>query len=151
VDILGVIKRDHNEVKALFKEYESLGPNAKASRAKLAKKIMEELVKHDEAEEQTLYALLKERARGSEERIKILEAFEEHTMASELIAKLKKLETPDEEFMAKFQVLIESVQHHIKDEEGNVHKIAREELDKDELNELAPKFEEAKKSVPVTR
>lgn len=149
MDILGLIKRDHNEVKALFKEFESLGPNAKASRAKLAKKIMDELVAHDEAENQTLYGVLKERLRDREERLKVLEGFEEHSMASDLINKIRKTDASDEEFTAKFQVLREAVEHHIKEEEGNIHKIAREELEKEELNELAPQFEEAKKRVMV--
>lgn len=149
MDILGLIKRDHNEVKALFKEFEGLGPNAKASRSKLAKKITEELVKHDEAEEQTLYKSLRERIEDSAERVKLLEAYTEHEMASSLIKSIGGSE--GEEFLAKFQVLREAVEHHIKEEEGNVHKIAREYLEKDELNELGPEFERAKTSVPVPR
>jgi hemerythrin-like domain-containing protein len=150
VDILGLIKRDHNEVKALFKEFEGLGPNAKVSRTKLAKKIMDELVKHDKAEEQTLYSMLKERLSDSDERVKLLEAYTEHEMASALIGKLHAIDDAgDEEFTAKFQVLHEAVAHHIKEEEGNVHKIAREVLEKDELNDLGPKFERAKTSVTV--
>ena len=151
MDILGLIKRDHNEVKALFKEFESLGPNAKVTRTKLATKIMDELVAHDQAEEQTLYGALKERVRESDERIKLLEAYEEHTMASELISKLRKTEPGDEEFMAKMQVLREAVEHHIKEEESDVHRMAREELEKDELNELGPEFEDAKKRVMSAR
>jgi len=151
VDILGDIKRDHNNVKALFREFEGLGVNAKATRLKLARKIMEELVAHDEAEEQTLYGRLKERVRESDARIKLFEAYTEHTMASDLISKLQKSESVDEEFTAMFQVLRENVEHHIKEEEGNVHKIAKDVFDKEELEELAPQFEEAKKRVTAKR
>lgn len=149
MDILGLIKRDHAEVKAMFKEFDGLSPSAKATRGKLGKKIMEELLAHDRAEEETLYSLLRERVRGAEERIKVLEAFEEHGLASDLIGKLEETDAKDEGFIAKMDVLRESVEHHIKDEEGVVHKIARAVLDKEELNELAPRFEEAKKHVAV--
>ncbi len=150
MDILGLIKQDHKNVKDLFREFQALGSNAKVSRAKLARKITEELVRHDEAEEHVLYGLLKERVDDSDERVKVLEAYTEHEMASNLIAKLRALDSADDEFLAVFQVLHEAVEHHIKDEEGYVHKIAREVLDKDELNDLAPKFERAKESVAVS-
>ena len=150
MDILGLIKRDHDEVKALFKEFEGLGPNAHVTRAKLAKKIMDSLVKHDEAEEQTLYDLLKERTEETDERVKLFEAYTEHEMASDLIKKLQGMDPASEEFVAKFQVLHEAVEHHIKEEEGDVHKIARDVLDKGELNELGPEFERAKEQVPVS-
>jgi hemerythrin superfamily protein len=151
VDILGVIKREHNEVKGLFKEYEALGPRAKAMRTKLTQKIMNELVAHDEAEEKTLYTRLKQRARESADRIMVLEAYTEHSMASELISKLQRMDAADEEFIAMFEVLHESIERHIKDEEGHVHKIAKALLEKDELDELALQFEEAKKGMPARR
>jgi len=144
-----MIKTDHNEVKALFKEYESLDADEAIGRHNLATKIMEELVKHDEAEEQTLYATLKERLSDTDDRVKVLEGYEEHAMASDLIKKLKKLPSADEDFTAKFAVLHEAVEHHIKDEEGKIHKVAREVLERDELDQLGSRFQEAKKRVTV--
>ncbi|MBV8581553.1 MAG: hemerythrin domain-containing protein [Candidatus Eremiobacteraeota bacterium] len=149
MDILGLIKRDHDEVKALFKEFEGLGPNAHVTRAKLAKKIMDSLVKHDEAEEQTLYDLLKERTEETDERVKLFEAYTEHEMASALIKSLHETDGESEEFLGKFSALQEAVEHHIKDEEGYVHKFAREVLEKDELEQLGPEFESAKKQIAV--
>ena len=144
-----MIKTDHNEVKALFKEYESLDADEAIGRHNLATKIMEGLVKHDEAEEQTLYATLKERLSDTDDRVKVLEGYEEHAMASDLIKKLKKLPSADEDFTAKFAVLHEAVEHHIKDEEGKIHKVAREVLERDELDQLGSRFQEAKKRVTV--
>jgi len=149
VDILDLIKKDHNEVKALFKEFETMDPGATIARENLATKITEELVKHDEAEEQTLYRALTERLADSDDRVAVLEGYEEHAMASELIAKLKKTNAGDEDFIAKFKVLHEAVEHHIKEEEGKIHKIARDVLDREERNELGPRFEEAKQRVAV--
>ncbi|MGH7717103.1 MAG: hemerythrin domain-containing protein, partial [Vulcanimicrobiaceae bacterium] len=100
MDILDLIKKDHNEVKALFKEYASMDLGETIGRQNLATKIMEELVKHDEAEEQTLYATLKERLSEMDDRVQVLEGYEEHAMASDLIKKLKKVPPSDEDFLA---------------------------------------------------
>lgn len=145
MDVLALIKQDHAEVKKLFDEFEALGQRANSSRGKLAKKIMEQLVAHDQAEERVVYSPTRERVEAGEERTKILEAFEEHAVASEMIEKLEKLDPGDETFVAKMDVLIEAVRHHIKEEEGQVHKIVRSVFDSDELKAKAAKFEEAKK------
>lgn len=144
MDILALIKKDHAEVKALFKEFEEMSEGAKASRAKLAKKITEELHAHDQAEEATLYGMIRERAREHEERIKVLEGYEEHAMAADMIGKIDQTDPKDETYVAKMDVLREAVEHHIKEEEGQIHKIARKLLSKEELDELGPRFEAAK-------
>jgi hemerythrin-like domain-containing protein len=144
LDILTLIKRDHDDVKALFDEFQGLGERATVSRAKLAKKIMDELKAHDHAEEQTLYTPTRERVRDTEERTKVLEAFEEHAVAADVIQKLEKLDVSDETYVPKMEVLIEAVRHHIKEEEGRVHKIVRQLFEADELKTMAPAFEEAK-------
>lgn len=150
MDVLAIIKRDHAQVKALFKEFEALSPSAVAARAKLAKKITEELAAHDQAEEATVYGALRERLRGSEDRedrIKVLQAFEEHAAADELIHKLRATDPKEDDFIARFAVLRESVEQHIKEEEGHVHKIARATLGPPELEELGSRFQDAKKHV----
>lgn len=123
--------------------------NAKSSRTKLAKKIIEALAAHTQAEEETAYAAIRERVRNTENRIKVLEGFEEHGVANDLIAKIEETDLKDESFVAKMDVLRESVEHHIKEEEGVIHKIARTVLDKEELNDLGARFEAAKQQVPA--
>jgi hemerythrin superfamily protein len=145
LDVLTLIKNDHAEVKALFDEFQGLGVRANSSREKLAKKIMGQLVAHDNAEEQVVYAPTRDRVREAEDRTKVLEAFEEHAVASEMIEKLKKLDPGDETFLAKMDVLIEAVRHHIKEEESHVHKIVRSVFESDELTAMASQFEDAKK------
>jgi len=149
VDVLTLIKRDHAEVKAMFKEFAGLSNNAKSSRTKLAKKIIEALVAHNRAEEETAYAAVRERVKSADDRIKVLEGYEEHGVANDLIAKIEVTDLKDDNFVARMDVLRESVEHHIKEEESVIHKIARSVLDKEELNELGARFEEAKQQVPA--
>lgn len=47
--------------------------------------------------------------------------------------------------MARFAVLRESVEQHIKEEEAHVHKIAQATLTPADLEELGTRFQDAKK------
>lgn len=149
MDVLTILRREHAQVKSLFREFEGIPPESKSSRERVSMKIMDELVAHDNAEEHTLYGVLRERARNGEERLKILEAFAEHDVAGDQIAKLRMMDVTDEQFTAKFTVLMETVEHHVKDEENHVHAIARELLDEKELDELGRRFQDAKQRAMV--
>jgi hemerythrin-like domain-containing protein len=136
MDALSLLKKDHQEVKSLFKEVEELGDRATSSRAKLFTKIDEALTLHAKLEEQLFYPELKKRAPNNEEREKVLEAFEEHAIVKTLLGELEELDPKDETYRAKLQVLTESVEHHIKEEESDIFKLARQVLDADELESI---------------
>ncbi|HKE37693.1 MAG TPA: hemerythrin domain-containing protein [Candidatus Baltobacteraceae bacterium] len=144
MDAIALLKRDHTEVKELFSQAEELSERATATRGKLCEKIVRALELHTKIEESIFYPAFRQRAEDAEEREKILEAFEEHNVAKTLIGELQKLEPSDETFQPKLTVLIESVRHHIKEEEGQIFKMARDLFDKDELNELGAELETAK-------
>ena len=62
------------------------------------------------------------------------EANEEHHLVHVLIAELKKLESSDDAFQAKFTVLGELVTHHVKEEEGEMFPQAQQaKIDWEEL------------------
>lgn len=106
-----MLKRDHEEVKQLFKQFED-------ANAREQQRIVEEATKlltvHAQLEEQLVYPQLREIVK---EQDIIAEALEEHHVAKMLIQELQGLEPSDERYAAKFTVLMESVQHHIREEE----------------------------------
>ncbi|HEY1978352.1 MAG TPA: hemerythrin domain-containing protein [Candidatus Baltobacteraceae bacterium] len=144
MDAIALLKRDHTEVKEMFTQVEELSERATATRAKLCEKIVQALDLHTKIEENVFYPAFRARAEDEEEREKILEAFEEHNVAKMLIGELQNLDPADETFQPKLMVLIESVRHHIKEEEGQLFKMARDLFDKDELNALGEELETAK-------
>jgi hemerythrin-like domain-containing protein len=144
MDAISLLKRDHAEVKELFEQAESLSERASASRGKLREKIARALDLHTKIEEEIFYPAFRSRAEDSEEREKILEAFEEHAVAKMLLGELESLDPADETFQPKLMVLAEAVRHHIKEEEGKIFKMARRLFDRDELTELGEKLETAK-------
>lgn len=145
MDPIRILKRDHREVDALFKEVQALGDGANASRRKLFDKIASALELHAQVEEQILYPAVKDAAgRDKEARQEVLEAYEEHDNIKEMIAKLRDTDPKDETYKAKLQVMQELVQHHVKEEEREFFPQAKELLDEDELEDIGDRIAAAK-------
>jgi hypothetical protein len=70
----------------------------------------------------------------------ILEAFEEHHVVDLVLAELPQIDPEDERFHAKMTVLHELVDHHVKEEEKEMFKLAQK-LGRTELAELGERME----------
>jgi len=124
VDAITLLTEDHENVKALFEQYEGLGDRAKASKKKLATQICTELTKHATAEEEIFYPAV--RAAGKDKEDMIDEATVEHASAKDLIAQILEMEPTEELFDAKVKVLSELIEHHVQEEEEEMFTKARE-------------------------
>jgi hemerythrin superfamily protein len=138
-DILTLIEADHRKVDQLFEEIES---------SKGAKKIQDcfhqiykELTLHAEAEELVFYPAMREYEETEEF---IEEAEEEHNSAKILLEQMKALKPNDDEFKTKLQHLIESVKHHVEEEENEIFPAIRECMEDEELSQLGEEFQQAK-------
>ena len=149
VDAIKVLKQDHQKVKALFGEVESLGDRANSQRKKLFQQIDEELTAHAKIEETIFYPEFRSHADNSEEKEEVLEAYEEHSIVKSLIRELENLDPKDETYKPKLKVLKDLVEHHVKEEEGAMFKMAREMFEKDELEEIGERLMEAKEKLGV--
>jgi hypothetical protein len=78
----------------------------------------------------------------------ILESYEEHHVADVLVSELMMLSPRDERFDAKTTVLIESVRHHIEEEEEDWFPKVRAGLGRKQLQELGAKMEQKRKRAP---
>ncbi|MGO4382235.1 hemerythrin domain-containing protein [Pseudoduganella sp. RAF53_2] len=123
MDAIALLKQDHANVKAMFKEYEGLGDRAFASKKKLADKICLELTKHATAEEEILYPAVREASKEAEDQVD--EATVEHASAKALISQLSQMDPHDELYDAKVKVLGEYINHHVKEEEGEMFPMAK--------------------------
>jgi hemerythrin superfamily protein len=123
VDAVELLINDHEHVKALFEQYESLGERALASKKKLAAQICLELTKHSTAEEEIFYPAV--RAANKENEDMIDEAFVEHASAKQLIAQILAMEPDEPLYDAKIKVLSEQIAHHVEEEQGEMFPKAR--------------------------
>lgn len=117
VDAITLLTEDHENVKAMFEQYEGLGDRAHASKKKLATQICTELTKHATAEEEIFYPAV--RAATKDEDM-IDEATVEHASAKDLIAQILEMEPTEDLFDAKVKVLSELIEHHVKEEEDEM-------------------------------
>ncbi|GFO53461.1 hemerythrin [Geomonas sp. Red276] len=141
-NILDLLKQDHEKTRYLFDRIEKSGRKATASLQNLYAELEEELMLHMEGEERFFYTALE---KHEEARDKVLEAYEEHEVAKTMIGTFKGLAVDDERWGAKLKVLHEIVEHHLKEEESEVFKLARKALEKNEMVEIAVQFMRSKR------
>ncbi len=143
MDVLSIIKSEHREVTALIDEANKVEAHDERLR-ELAQQIMEKLSLHLQIEERLFYSELRERSQEDEERVDLFEAYTEHAVAKALMEMLQSGRKPDEKFKAELQVLGESVKHHVDEEESKVFHIAKDVLERDELEEMGEAWERSK-------
>lgn len=124
VDAISLLIEDHENVKAMFDQYDALGDRAFVTKKRLATLICSELAKHMTAEEEIFYPAV--RASGVKEKEALVdEAVVEHASAKELIAQIMDMEATEDLFDAKVKVLSELIEHHVQEEEGEMFPKAR--------------------------
>lgn len=141
-DAIALLTEDHENVAAMFEQYEALGERAHATKKKLATQICTELTKHATAEEEIFYPAMKAAGKDNEDLVD--EATVEHASAKDLIAQIMQMDPAEELFDAKVKVLSELIEHHVEEEEGEMFPKARKAgLDLEALGaEIAARKEE---------
>lgn len=136
MNILNTLKKEHREVKHLFKMIENT--SGKKTRQKIFRKLKNSLDAHMIAEEDVFYSRLKD---GETSKNEILEAFEEHHMAKLISDEIANLPLDDESWMAKVTVFKEMIDHHVEEEETEIFKRAKKQFTEEELSYLNEEFE----------
>jgi hemerythrin superfamily protein len=147
MDAVTLLRNDHKTVEGLFKKFEKAGPNAQKTKQDLVEKIVEELSIHAAIEEQVLYPAVRQAVPDATD--DVLEALEEHHIVKWTLSELDGMGPEDERYTAKVTVLIESVRHHVEEEEGELFPKLRKAMKRKELEDLAQALEAAKKVAPT--
>lgn len=139
---IAMLKADHQKVKALFDQYEAAGDRKSKAKQAIIEEVFAALEVHTQLEEEIFYPAVK--AQGDKEGKKLIaESLEEHQVVKTLMEDMRDLDPGDEQYEAKFAVLMESVCHHIAEEEGEMFPMAEEEL-ADEMETLLDEMVERK-------
>ena len=144
-DAIVVLKQDHARVKKLFQEFERAG-SAKEKKNRIVRTILEELTVHTYLENEVMYPEVRRLVPDLE--ADVLESYEEHHVADMLCFELSTMDADDERFDAKTTVLIESVTHHIGEEEQDWFPKVREALGRKQLQELGARMEALRPKAP---
>jgi hemerythrin superfamily protein len=146
MDAVTLLKQDHKTVDELFTKFEQAGPRAFKTKRRLVDRVIEELSVHAAIEEQIFYPATREFVPEIEDHV--LESLEEHHIVKWTLSELEDLDPTDERFDAKVMVLIESVRHHVKEEERDMFPKVRKALGTSALRSLGERMQEAKEIVP---
>ena len=145
-DAITLLKDDHKRAKALFRQFESAGDGAHAEKGRLVHRIIELLTMHTYIENEVMYPeVLRLLPHLTDD---VLESYEEHHVADVLCMELWAMDPTSERFDAKAKVLIENVEHHIKEEEQDWFPKVRAGLGRNQLSELGERLLQAKKQAP---
>ena len=139
MNALDILKQDHRKVKGLFQEIRKDSDRGKQK--ELFDKIDTELEIHTHIEETVFYPAIDEH---EEFKDMVAEALEEHQEAKTLLEELEELGADDHDFGSKLQQLMEAVEHHVEEEEGEMFPKIQEVFDEDELEQLGQELESAK-------
>ncbi|MES3023416.1 MAG: hemerythrin domain-containing protein [Pseudomonadota bacterium] len=136
MDALELLKADHDKVKSLFREFESMKGSDQDDderKAELVDEICYELTLHTMIEEEIFYPVVRSAIDNDD---MMDEADVEHAGARELISQLEVMYPGDDHFDATVTVLGEEIAHHIEKEEAEMFDAAREAgLDLEDLAE----------------
>jgi hemerythrin superfamily protein len=155
MDAIALLQRDHKEVEKLFKQFEKLTGRAQKSKQKIVQKVIRELAIHSAIEEMLFYPAVRTAALKATQRTlkeagdTILESLEEHHIVKWTLSELEKMKPEDERFDAKVEVLMESVRHHVEEEQEELFPKVRRLFDAKVLQELGERMEKAKKIAPT--
>jgi hypothetical protein len=140
-DPIVLLESDHRRFETLLKEGEETTERGVKRRSELLQTLTGALTVHEAIEERILYPALKAHEEATEI---VLEGYQEHHVADLVINELHQLSRDDEKWGAKFKVLKESLEHHIQEEEGEMFRIARAVLTREELTGLGARMKSLK-------
>jgi hemerythrin-like domain-containing protein len=146
--MIDLLKADHAHVKDLFQQYEAAGHQAHRKKQGLAEEVFAALDVHTTLEEELFYPAMK-RKTDRDGKDLVAEAVEEHHVVKTLIDELQSLDPKDERYDAKFKVLMENVEHHIEQEEGEMLPEAEEVLG-ERLERLGTQMQERKQQLTAS-
>ena len=124
VNAIDLLKKDHDDVDALFKDYETLaeGDGDAGDRRALSTRICGMLAVHAMIEEEIFYPA----ARQADVDADLLDEAEiEHGSAKELIAQIGAAGASEPLYDARVKVLGEYIRHHVKEEENELFPACR--------------------------
>jgi iron-sulfur cluster repair protein YtfE (RIC family) len=132
MDPIQTLKQQHRKVEDLFEQVDKTTDGA--TRRALLDQIAESLELHMQLEEEVFYPAVRQAdARDAQQQVD--EAFEEHHVVKLVLAELPQVDPADDRFEAKMTVLSELIEHHVKEEEKEMFKIARK-LGKQQLKAI---------------
>lgn len=135
-DAVSAIMADHRRMERVFEKLR----RGEGDRRSLLDECAARLTAHSHAEEQRVYPTLAKA--DPAERGDVEHGTDEHHEAEQMLEGLLAMRPDAKEFDAALAEFIETVRHHVEEEETKILPALREAVDAETLNELGAIFEE---------
>ena len=145
-DILKTLKDEHDTLRKLFDEMKDTTDRAVKTRAELLETIEANLIPHAKWEEQVLYPAFKERADRDGLQTHAEALAEHHAVENTVIPEVHAAEPGTPEFAGRAKVFGEFIDHHAKEEEKTMFRMAREMFSAEERAQMDEDYEAWKAS-----
>jgi hemerythrin superfamily protein len=146
LDAITLLKTDHLAVKKLFESEKKLTRTDGKKKEAIFNQIKVALTVHATIEEEIFYPAVKS-ARSEQAKDEAREGYEEHKQIKSLLAQIAAITSADETYDMKIKVLMEDVEHHVKDEETEMFPDAKKFLGEKRLMELGAELEARKQQL----
>src|SRR5262249_37620151 len=134
MNALNLLKKDHASVRTLFGRFDRTSKTDLEKRNDLLAQIRREIQIHSRAEEEIFYPPLK--ALNGEGRQLVSQAVHDHKEIDGLLMQISRIKLTTKTFDESFEALIESVDHHVEEEEGEIFRFAEENCSEPQLEDL---------------
>ena len=143
---IALLKADHAAVKKLFAQEQRAAKQDDEKKQSIFDRIKDALTVHATIEEEIFYPAVK-KARQEHVKDEVREGYEEHRQIKNLLAQIASITPDDETWDMKIKVLKEDVEHHVKEEEGEMFPDARKFLGERRLIELGAELQARKQEL----
>lgn len=140
MDCLDLLIADHNRFRGTFTRFRAAQEaEDTAGMASLFRHLAEDLRIHTAIEEEVFYPAVHDLSAEIGETVD--EGLQEHHVADVLVEEMEAMAPEDEEWVAKGVVLIESVEHHIDEEEQELFPSVRSATDAEFREEVGQRMD----------
>ncbi len=146
-DGITLLMEDHRTVERLYAQFQQAGPHDSARRSELVHQIVRELSVHAIAEEEYLYPATAEAFPGGEDLAH--HSVEEHQQIKEVLNDIDSTPADDPSLDGKLRTLMDEVNHHVEEEEGELFPKLRAALGQERIEELGRRLATAKAIAPT--
>jgi hemerythrin superfamily protein len=140
MNAIDLLRKDHERVKELFSEYDTLSGDG-AKKNEIAQTALREIELHSRIEEEIFYPAMRSKSVKSGKEL-VKRSYSEHQDIDDLVAELRDSDISDPEFDDRFQELMEEMEEHMEEEESELFPKAQV-LGK-ELDSLGQQMQEEK-------
>ena len=144
-DVIELLEHDHREVEEMFAEFDHA--TTTEDKRSIADKIIIELVRHSEAEEQAVYPMMAKKIDGGKELVE--HEIDEHSEAEKIMKQIDKLDRDDPSLGVLMGQLKAAILQHVQEEEGEAFPKFRAATTDEEREKLGTVVQGLKKIVPT--